>query len=167
VIAGNVAKFEDLASCIDHTKSQVLNASNPHVLKAVLGGEGVDAVLHSDSDEQILIEISFLQPVKVNSISIVAPAPAAPQTVKLFANRVNLSFDDMDSITPTQTLELNEGHATGTSVPLQFVKFQTVNSMTVFIENNVEDAEVTSLQRFSLVGTASQKTNMNDLKKCG
>jgi len=36
--------------------------------------------------------------------------------------------------------------------------------LTVFIEDNQVDEEVTCIQRLTLVGDAMHKTNMNDLK---
>jgi len=84
--------------------------------------------------------------------------------VKLFANKSTMTFDDTEDLPPTQTLELNGASAT---LPLQFVKWQNVTSLTVFIENNQGGGEETCLSKLQLVGSTLATTNMNDFKKVG
>lgn len=162
--------FGDLSSSIDIVKSSVLNASNPQDLKAILCGPGegepITAVLKSDCDEQLLFGIAFNSPVRLQSIGFAAPS-AAPATVKLFVNRQDMGFDDVENVTPTQTLTLSGASPHLSQQMLQFVKFQNVNYITVFVENNRDDDEVSLVQRVSFVGDTLHKTNMDDLKKGG
>ena len=60
-------------------------------------------------------------------------APAfAPKHIRLFANRPNLGFDGAMSAPSTQDLELTRADVNGeTVIPLRFVKFQSVNSLSV------------------------------------
>lgn len=103
------------------------------------------------------------------AVCLLVSCAGVPKTLKLFANRTNMGFDDVDSFPPTQVLELThadykDGIAT---VALHFVKFQCVQSMTVFIADNQDGGDVTSLARLQFVGLPIQATNMNDLKKQG
>ena len=59
-------------------------------------------------------------------------AAHAPKHVRLFANRPNLGFDEASSSTSTQDLELSKADLDGeAAIPLRFVKFQNVNTLTV------------------------------------
>lgn len=75
-----------------------------------------------------------------------------------------MTFDDCEDAPPTQTLTASGGSST---MPLHFVKFQSVSSLSVFIEDNVDDDEVTSLRSLKFIGTPLATTNMSDLKKGG
>ena len=88
----------------------------------------------------------------------------APATIKLFANKQNMSFDDCEDYPATQTLTLTGGAAT---LPLQLTKFLSVSSLTVFVESNQGDEEATCLSRLEVIGVPVHTTNMNDLKKVG
>lgn len=153
---------------IDFTGSTVLNASHPEVLKAILGdGGGGQIEMHSECDEQLLFNITFKTMVNLSSISITAPPGAAPRTVKLWKDRSNFDFDDADGAVPTQTLELTAADASGSKVPLQLVKFQRTSSLVVFVQDNVNNDEVSSLRRLSILGTPLETTNMANLEKKG
>jgi len=57
---------------------------------------------------------------------------AAPLTVKLFANGVNLSFENCEDLKPTQEFQLTPSDLTADSMTkLYAVKFQRLNSLTV------------------------------------
>jgi len=80
-----------------------------------------------------------------------------------------MTFDDVDDFPPTQVVELansdfKDGVAT---IALQFVKFQCVQQLTVFIEDNQDGSDVTQLARLQVFGMPITVTNMNELKKVG
>lgn len=51
--------------------------------------------LRSDTDEQLLLQLGFLQTMKLSSIVIGVPdSESCPKTVKLFCNKNNLGFSD-------------------------------------------------------------------------
>jgi len=150
-------------SCIDFSKIGVLNAANPTVVADILKPDSA-SVLRSDADAQLLISIPMTQPVKLHSLEIHAPPEAAPKTVKLFVNQPSLDFDDIDSHAPVQELKISAG----SRMELQFVKFQNVSLLTVFVADNVEgEDEPSQLQQLQLFGIPIHSTNMNELKKMG
>jgi hypothetical protein len=56
----------------------------------------------------------------------------APKTVKIYANRLNIGFDETDSIGETQSLELSEtNYEENAIIPLRFVKFQNIRNIAV------------------------------------
>jgi len=146
--------------------TSVLNATNVSAIATVMGApvEGAEP-LRSDADEQLLLTIQLRQCYKLHSIKLAAPSDgSAPSTVKLFVNKVDMDFNDAEDLPPTQTLELKGASAT---LPLQYTKIQSVNSITVFLENNQGDTESTALSRLELIGIPVETTDMNNLKKVG
>ena len=62
------------------------------------------------------------------------PAVSQPTSVKLFTNKVGLSFDDAEDMEPAQSLELNPADLdAGTPIPLRLVKFLGVHSLHVCV----------------------------------
>lgn len=56
----------------------------------------------------------------------------APKTVKIYANRQVLGFDDADSVKETQTIELTpENFEENAVVNLRFVKYQNITHLMV------------------------------------
>jgi hypothetical protein len=105
------------------------------------------------------------QTYKLTSITLAGPADGtAPATVKLFVNKTAMSFDDCEDFPATQTLTLSSASAT---LPLHPTKFNAVSSITVFIENNQGDGEVSCLSNLGFVGLPLHTTNMKDFKKVG
>lgn len=52
-------------------------------------------VLKSDADEQLLLQLAFQQTVNIRRLHLGLPADdSCPQTVKLFANKLNLGFSE-------------------------------------------------------------------------
>ena len=89
-----------------------------------------------------------------------------PTTVKLYVNRENLGFEDIDDVDATQEFVLTPEDLRESSdpIPLKFVKFQRVRSITFFIEEN-NGGEITALGSLKLFGRPIATTNMSDFKK--
>ena len=102
-------------------------------------------LMESDADEQLLLTIAFQTKVKLHSIHLAGPSDGrAPKLVKLFANRPGLSFDDAESANAEQEIEFTP-EMLGTRVELKFVKFQSVDSITVFCGSNQGDEESSAI----------------------
>jgi hypothetical protein len=71
--------------------------------------------------------------VKLHSLKFKVPNVAnAPKTVKIYANRQVLGFDDADSVKETQVLELTpENFEENGVVNLRFVKYQNITHILV------------------------------------
>jgi hypothetical protein len=125
----------------------------------------------SDADEQLILHIAFQEFVRVKSIKFVAfnngiDPESNPTTVKVYINRENLGFEDIEDVDPTQTFELTAEDLRESSDPLatKFVKFQRVKSLTFFVEEN-SGGEVTAIGSLKMMGRTVTTTNMNDFKK--
>jgi len=125
----------------------------------------------SDADEQLILHIAFNQTVKVQSIQLVGfnrnqDPSCNPKTIKLFVNCDSMGFEDCEDLEATQMLELTEedlDEQTSKPIPLKYVKFQRVSSITVFVEDNY-GGDITELGMLKFFGRLVAGTNMNDFK---
>ncbi|GAY44674.1 PITH domain-containing protein [Citrus sinensis] len=158
----------DLLDFIDWSGVECLNHNTAHSLpNAIKQGyrEDEGLYLESDADEQLLIYLPFTQVVKLHSIVVKGPEEEGPKTVKLFSNREHMGFSNVNDFPPSDTAVLTPDNLKGKPVVLKFVKFQNVRSLTIFIEDNQSDSEVTKVNKIALFGTTVETTDMKGLKK--
>ncbi|KAG6750632.1 hypothetical protein Peur_027643 [Populus x canadensis] len=158
----------DLLDFIDFSGVECLNQSPSHSLSnAIKQGYREDDGLNleSDADEQLLIYVPFNQVVKLHSIAIKGPEEEGPKTVKLFSNKEHMGFSNVNDYPPSDTIVLSPDTLKGKPVVLKYVKFQNVRSLTIFIEDNQSDSEITKVQKIALFGTTVETTDMKSLKK--
>nr|XP_009859947.1 thioredoxin-like protein 1 [Ciona intestinalis]XP_026692246.1 thioredoxin-like protein 1 [Ciona intestinalis] len=144
-----------------------LNENEDHPFKWVFE-DNKDLYLESDCDAEILMSMTFNQSVKLHSIKCQGPDTGhAPKTVKIFINQPNLmDFDAGRDNTPVQQLQLSKDDVVeGNIIPLKFVKFQSVNNVTLFFSDNQSDEEVTQIQRIVIYGKTISTTNMEEFKR--
>jgi len=142
--------------------------------------------VESDTDEQLMLFIPFRSTVKIHTLQVTSLAPAPehpdydkdedtpsrPKTIKIWVNPPHtLSFEDGEG-PATQEITLNSSDwdpKTGTvSVPLKYVKFQSVSTLNIFfvdVEN--EDAEKIRIDRLRVIGEKGEKKEMGKLEKIG
>jgi len=91
-----------------------------------------------------------------------------PTAVRVFVNRNNLGFEDIEDVDPTQELQLSAADLKENADPLllKFVKFQRVKSITLFIEEN-SGGDISALGGLKIMGRLVATTNMKDFKKQG
>lgn len=159
----------DLIDFIDWTGVECLNQDSSHSIvnalkQSLRDDEGL--YLASDSDEQLLIYIPFMQVVKLHSALFKGPEEEGPKTIKLFSNKEHMGFSNVNDYPPSDTLELSSDHLIENKpLPLKYVKFQNVRSLTIFIEDNQSGSDVSKIHKIALYGTTVDTTNMKDLKK--
>jgi hypothetical protein len=125
----------------------------------------------SDADEQLILHIAFQEFVKIKTIKFTAfnngeNPEENPTSVKLYVNRNNLGFEDIEDVEPTQEFTLTDEDLRESSDPLptKFVKFQRVKSLTIFIDDN-QGGDVSALGMIKMMGRTVATTNMSDFKK--
>ncbi|KAG7265063.1 hypothetical protein CRUP_024303 [Coryphaenoides rupestris] len=156
----------DLMPFVSKTGCECLNESDDCGFDNCLTKD--DSYLESDCDEQLLITMAFNQPVKLFSMKLLSSDFAqAPKLLKVFINLPrSMSFDDAERSEPTQALDLGEDDLKDDGlVPLRYVKFQNVQSVTLFVKSNQGDEETTKINYLTFIGTPVQATNMNDFKR--
>jgi len=127
----------------------------------------------SDADEQLILHVAFNETVKVHSIKLTEfnrgiDPELNPTLIKLYVNRESMGFEDCEDIEPTQTFELSSDDLKEGSKPiiLKFVKFQRVQGITIFIEDNAGGG-CSALGMLNIFGRPVGGTNMKDFKKTG
>ncbi|KAG1347724.1 PITH domain-containing protein [Cocos nucifera] len=158
----------DLVDFVDWSGVECLNQSTSQsLINAVKQGYRDDDGLHleSDADEQLLIYIPFTQVIKLHSIVIKGPEEEGPKTVKLFTNKEHMGFSNVSDYPPSDSIALSPENLKGKAVTLKYVKFQSVCSLTIFIEDNQGGNDISKVQKIVLYGTTVDTTNMKDLKK--
>ncbi|OBZ91875.1 Thioredoxin-like protein 1 [Choanephora cucurbitarum] len=155
----------DLTEYITPNQMDALNQQEKNNVKNIFKND--ESYLESDVDEQLIISVPFNQPVKLHSIQFKVPSVAhAPKTLKIYANRTVLGFDDTDSVKETQIIELRpEDFEQDAIVPLKFVKYQNITHLILFIEDNQEEEETTKIQQLTFIGAPVEATNMSDFNK--
>ena len=155
----------DLGSFISSKGCECLNESDEHTLEHGLSSKG--GYLESDCDEQLIINLEFSQNVKLHSLMMYAPEDKGPKTIKIFQNLTkSLDFDSAESMAGSQEFELTAADVKeGALIPLRYVKFQNVGSVTIFVKDNLGGGDVTQIDHLSFVGTPVGTTNMTDFKR--
>ncbi|KAJ2239189.1 hypothetical protein GGI13_008107 [Coemansia sp. RSA 455] len=162
--AFGVVGHSDLTRLVLKKQSECLNQSDDNPLENVFT-EG-DSVLESDVDEQLVLHIAFSQPLKLHSIMIKAPADRAPKNIRLFANRMDIGFDDAEVSEATQEIELTEEvYKKGGVVNLRYVRFQNVSSLSIYVADNLGDDDVTAISQLAFIGTAVDTANVSDIRQ--
>ncbi|XP_023937941.1 thioredoxin-like protein 1 [Bicyclus anynana] len=160
----SVAGHMDLTTFITKSECECLNEADDHPLAQALTSGG--GYLASDCDEQLIINLSFNQLVKIHSVKIKAPLDKGPKFVKLFINQPRtLDFDQASGNASIQDLELTPSDLEGNPVPLKFVKFQSVQNIQLFIKDNQSGGEVTQIDHLVLYGSPISTTNMGEFKR--
>ncbi|XP_033929174.1 thioredoxin-like protein 1 isoform X2 [Melopsittacus undulatus] len=158
--------YMDLLPFINKAGCECLNESDQHGFDNCLRRDA--SYLESDCDQQLLITVAFSQPVKLYSMKFQGPDNGqGPKSVKIFTNLPrSMDFEEAERSEPTQSLELSRDEIREDGIiPLRYVKFQNVNSVTLFVQSNHGDEETTRISYFTFIGTPVQATNMNDFKR--
>ncbi|TRY68741.1 hypothetical protein TCAL_07666 [Tigriopus californicus] len=154
----------DLGVHLEKPGCECLNESDDHPwAHAMTPGGGY---LESDCDEQIILCLAYNQKVKLHSLKVKAPANKGPKTIRIFANLPNtLDFDKAESMVATQDLTLSPEQLDGRPIPLKFVKYQNVQSVQFFFQDNQAGEETTQIDYFAVIGTPLSTTDMSEFKR--
>eukprot|EP00949_MAST-11_sp_MAST-11-sp1_P003029 g3029.t1 len=160
--------LRDLSTLYSKTGVSCLNEDEDHPHANALNVES-DAVLRSDADEQLLFSIPFNAAVKLHAINIVADAESEnrPTVVHVYVNRLNMGFDDAEDVKATQTLTLQpEDLGSNKHCKLNFVRFQNVDSVTLFFAENA-GGDITEIAGLQMIGLPLEAMDLQNFKRVG
>ncbi|KAL8433030.1 hypothetical protein ACSSS7_004170 [Eimeria intestinalis] len=128
--------------------------------------------LVSDVDEQLLLNISFKQPVRLTAFSMLASTPPAgfsanadeedsvsgPMLVKVFCNKSSLNFCGVaDEACAFSVMLSAEDVLQERRIALPGSKFQMCRSVQLFVQENQERSSFTFINRLALYGVAHKR----------
>ncbi|KAJ2052329.1 hypothetical protein IW146_003241 [Coemansia sp. RSA 922] len=134
-----------------------LNESEPESIKLVFKPwhRRLDTtqLVSSDSDAELLVYVPFNGMVKLKSIFLWGGVgDEAPQSVRVFANRDDLDFDNVGDVQPTQEWTLARGARAPVEYPVRSAKFSSVRSLTLHLPRSFADEETMELYFLSFRG---------------
>eukprot|EP01064_Diplonema_japonicum_P006327 TRINITY_DN1420_c2_g1_i1.p1 TRINITY_DN1420_c2_g1~~TRINITY_DN1420_c2_g1_i1.p1 ORF type:complete len:188 (+),score=28.91 TRINITY_DN1420_c2_g1_i1:51-566(+) len=154
--------YGDLFEHIDRGNVECLNESPERPVSNIFPTSDSGSTgncLESDTDEELLLNIPFRQNVKVYSLEFTAPNDGRkPNGIKVFINQSNLAFEDCESLPALQDIELDwspAGDVQKAVVLTRFVKFQSVNTIHLYVKSNTEDSPTTCLSGLTILGVAN------------
>jgi len=156
VVEGEQEKMgeQDLSeSGIDLKRSEALNDTPEHPFADVLKADAT--YCQSDTDAQLLVTLGFKRVSSIKTLKLVAPDDGSgPKVVKLYLNRANMSFSDIDELKATQSFVLKpeDLKADSPALALDYQRFMKCDLLTIFIECNQSGGETTKLSRLVLWG---------------
>lgn len=143
---------------VDMNALQCLNESVPDSLRHVLRPwhKRCDPSLPqlvSDADEQLLLCIPFVSPVKIKSLCVIGPGDVEnPAKISAFLNVEVMDFSTAEAMRPVQTWELVERNVDGAvEYPTKYTKFQNVSKLWLFVQDNF-GGDVTKIMYIGLKG---------------
>merc|ERR1719445_3004697 len=111
----------------------------------------------SDADEELLINIPFTGNVKLKGIIVGAENDdSAPDKVKLYKNRPNMTFDDAGAC-PDQEFSLVKDSSCSVQYAVKTVTFSSVHHLTLHFPSNFGDDQT----KIFYIGLAGEFTKVN------
>lgn len=136
------------------TNAAVAAALNPDACRAA-----PPAVLRSDSDEELLIFVPFVEFVRIRGIGIIGGGESnSPSRCQLFANRSDVTgFDSIRRIVPCDSVELAPtSNDTEVLYAVNATRFMNTASVTLFFDRNF-GADETHVRRIIFYGTPTKE----------
>ncbi|CAN8066305.1 unnamed protein product [Agarophyton chilense] len=148
----------ELFKQVDTNALICLNEAQPDSLKHVLRPwykrcDTTLPTLKSDADDQLLMCIPFISPVKIKSICIIGAGDIEnPSHMKAYLNDEVLDFSSVEGKRPIQEWDLTERNVDGViEYPTKYTKFQNVTKLWLFVSDNF-GADFTEIRYIGLKG---------------
>uniref|UniRef100_A0A7E4W489 PITH domain-containing protein n=1 Tax=Panagrellus redivivus TaxID=6233 RepID=A0A7E4W489_PANRE len=131
----------NLDSMIDKEKVQVLNESveghGVRVFKPFRERLDKTFYVESDVDEELLFNIPFTGHVKITGITLIGDMDESfPSRIRIFKDREQMSFSDVEGAKPDQEMQLKMDDAGKIDYPLIVTKFGDVHHLTLYFPSN-------------------------------
>lgn len=160
---------QDLTCLIDKSASNCLNTENEgDWMLACLEHDVPTGSLKSECDEQLLLRITFQNPVKLFGIKI-AGGDCGPNRVRIFTNLTNeLDFDAASTGKSKIDIDIEPENLTADGNALKLVKlnFSKVRDVTLFFPGNHGDSDETEVSKIQFLGQPlGSSTDMKEFKR--
>jgi len=151
---------DNLYTYIDRQNVVALNISGDHhsslIIKPWHQRTDENLYIESDADDQIIVRVPFTGSVRLRAILLKAgPALQTPSKVLLFANEMNLDFDDAADREPTQEVNIAETRELG-EYAIKTAKFSNVSSISLYFPSS-QGADTTRIYYLGFLGQWSER----------
>eukprot|EP00920_Eleutheroschizon_duboscqi_P020344 GHVT01048303.1.p1 GENE.GHVT01048303.1~~GHVT01048303.1.p1 ORF type:complete len:206 (-),score=51.10 GHVT01048303.1:246-863(-) len=93
----------------------------------------------ADGDPELLVQVPFISPCSVCSLAVIGGDDGrAPKRVRIFANRDDLDFSNVEEGVPVQSLDLAVDFHGAINYPLKVSRLQSVTSLWLHFPEPVE-----------------------------
>ncbi|KAH7889884.1 DUF1000-domain-containing protein [Phlebopus sp. FC_14] len=160
---------------LDVSQIHCLNEQHAHDLKSILSARKLntsDSFLLSEEDDQLLLSIPFNQAVRIRTLVVHTKESAqlGPKVIKLRVNQPSIDFNEVEDAndnTFAQVIQLSEADVMNAKpIALRFVRFQSVNSLQIFVESNQGDGQETRIDAIDVRGLPVEMTkNLSGLRQ--
>lgn len=178
--SGNEVVEISLESNVNTRESFMLNCKGGELESAICTLEESRQIIYSDVDEQMLIKISFIEPVSITKFGMQAldidighesdkgddaqgkpeydvGELGKPRLAKLYVNSPLADFGEIEDLTPSFTKVFSEDDLREFSTfTLPGSKFHRLKHLTIFIEENQNCREKTYFNKIKLLGYVIQ-----------
>ncbi|KAF8622587.1 hypothetical protein AX15_006931 [Amanita polypyramis BW_CC] len=131
---------DNLYAYIDHQNVLALNVPGEHQSSSIIkpwhqrGDESV--YIESEVDDQIIIRVPFTGSVRLRTVLLkTGPTGHTPSKVLLFANDMNLDFNDVADRIPTQELSIVQTREVG-EYAIKIAKFNSISSISLYFPSS-------------------------------
>ena len=147
----------DLIQSIKTAGAFALNNANP--VNAIFFEDA--SCVRSDCDAQLIIVIPFSTTVRLSAIALRPVAGEEPKVLKVFLDKPELSFDDVEGARPAFEVKGASELWSGKPVALPTTKFGGCTSVTLFFD--AEGKDTVALSRVVLFGATQETADVSKL----
>lgn len=140
----------DITALLDKNQCCCLNESvNRQVIQLF---EECDTSLKSLEDDQLIIQLAFMEPVRLSGVELELPGNNKnPKILKMFANVSNLGFSEAEEIKPTESFIISKLTKKYKAKMTHYGAWNVVDFVTLFVENNHGD-KITEINKLRIFG---------------
>ena len=143
---------ENLNGLIDKESLRCLNEQVLGSVRKVFEEGNEQACVSSEGDPELLMNVIFSEPVNIKGVYFLSEKGKIFEQIFLYANQVNFSYDILNQ-KEDQSFEPHFGVDNQTMIHVNMLKFQRVNSISIYLKGN----DQISLKYIRVVGSG---TNM-------
>jgi len=158
--------FNLIPTMLNKSSIVCLNEDDKHPLSNILESEA-RGYLESDCDQQLIIHLEFSSSVRLHSIALQGPEDKGVKSIRLFINQPQtLDFDQVSSRESVQDITFTKDQIVECKpASLKYVKFQNVQNLLIFVQDNLENTETTVIEKMKIIGQPITTTKMDDFKR--
>jgi hypothetical protein len=125
--------------------------------------------LESEVDGQMILQLTFREQVTISQLefSFGDECSKCPKTIKLYANKKNLDFSNVEDEKYTEQIKLNKISNSNVQIKINLTRiteWKSTNTLILFIDSNY-GGDTTELKQLKIYGKKLECLNVNNITK--